>query len=306
VHQVVQALRADQLGQHFDKVVEVGHSLGSLVALTEAGMYKDVNALITTGIAHSLNYVNILSKVIAPDYPAVADPKFTSSGLDPAYLTSEPGTRKGFYNPANTDPNVIAKDEQLKLTGALIEAATLTTYNVLNVDRTLNIPVDDVVGQRDPFICGLLGPSCTSSAALASFERPFYGSRATVVGYLVPHTGHDIQLEKTAPAADKQMLTFCNRYVGHGNGATGTAPGHAPAVPTPPNPAPSLAARVINQVVITAVVPVLTAVQKASDVIPGVGSTVDPIPNMAALLAPVGNLVDRLVGTFPEGVLSGA
>ena len=45
----------------------MGHSLGSLVTMTEAGLYKDADAIITTGIAHSLNYVNVVAKIIADD-----------------------------------------------------------------------------------------------------------------------------------------------------------------------------------------------------------------------------------------------
>ncbi|HEV3355893.1 MAG TPA: alpha/beta fold hydrolase [Pseudonocardiaceae bacterium] len=305
VHQTVQALRSGQLGQQFQKVVEVGHSLGSLVTMTEAGLYKDADAIITTGIAHSLNYVNVVSKIIADDYPAAGDPKFSASGLDVAYLTSDPGTRGGFYNTADTDPNVIATDEQLKQTGNLVELATLAAYNVLNVDRTLNIPVDEVVGAGDPFICGLLGPSCSSSAALAAFERPFYGPNATVVGYLAPNSGHDLQLEPSAPTTNAQMLAFSDNYIGHGAGATGTAPGTAPAVPTPPTPAPSAASTLTNALVVNAVEPVVATIQQASDVVPGLGGNTDPIPDMSGLLAPVGNLVDQLVGTFPEGLLGG-
>lgn len=306
VHQVIQALRAGRLGQSFGKVIEVGHSLGSLVTMTEAGMYQDVDAIITTGIAHSLNYVNVVSKIIADDYPAAADPKFGASGLDVAYLTSDPGTRGGFYHQSDTDPQVVATDEQLKQTGNLVELATLAAYNVLNVDRTLNVPVDEVVGEQDPFICGLLGPSCSSSDALAAFERPFYGPGATVVGHLAANTGHDLQLERSAPVTDAQMLSFSDTYVGHGAGVTGTAPGSATPVPTPPTPAPSVTARLTNAVVINAVVPVVAAIQQASDVVPGLGDNTDPIPNMSALLAPVGNLVDQLVGTFPEGVIGGS
>lgn len=305
VHQVIGALRGGGLGQSFAKVIEVGHSLGSVVTLTEAGIYQDVDAIITTGIAHSLNYVNVVSKIIADDYPAATDPKFGASGLDTAYLTSDPGTRGGFYNPSDRDPNVVATDEQLKQTGNLVELATMAPYNLLNVDRTLNVPVDEVVGQYDPFICGLTGPSCTSDAALANFERPFYGPNATVVGYLASNSGHDLQLEKSAPTTDAQMLAFAERYAGHGAGVTNTLPGSAPAAPTPPNPTPNLAAQLTNQLVINAMVPVVAAIQKASNVVPGLGNNIDPIPNMAGMLAPVGNLVDQLVGTFPESVLGG-
>lgn len=308
VHQVITALRDGRLGARFGKVIEVGHSLGGIVTMTEAGIYRDVDAIIPTGIAHSLNYVNVVTKIIADDYPAATDPKFTSAGLDPAYLTSYPGTRSGFYlnGPTATDSAVVAKDEQLKETGNLVELATLAGYNVLNVDRTLNIPVYAVVGQHDPFICGLLGPSCGSSQALADFERPFYGPGATVVADVVPDSGHDLQLERSAPESNARMLDFSDKYVGAGNALRNTAPGVAAPVRAPANPAPSLAAKAINAAVIQAVVPAIALLQQASNTVPGLGDNQDPIPGMAAALSTIGNLTDSLVGTFPEGVIAGS
>jgi pimeloyl-ACP methyl ester carboxylesterase len=308
VHQVITALRDGRLGTGFGKVIEVGHSLGGIVTMTEAGLYKDVDAIMPTAIAHSLNYTNVVTKIIADDYPSVLDPKFTVAGLDPAYLTSYPGTRGGFYldGPSATDPGVVAKDEQLKETGNLVELATLAAYNVLNVDRTLNIPVLTVVGQHDPFICGLLGPSCSDSQALAAFERPFYGPNATVVGDVVPNTAHDLQLEKSAPESNATMLDFADKYVGARNAVRNTAPGAAAPVPAPPNPAPSLAAKLVNAVVAQAVVPAITLLQQASNVVPGLGDNQDPIPGMSAALSTIGNLTDSLVGTFPEGVIAGS
>jgi hypothetical protein len=308
VHQVITALRDGRLGTHYAKVIEVGHSLGGILTLAESGLYKDVDAIIPTAIAHSLNYVNVVTKIIADDYPAALDPKFSTSGLDPAYLTSDPGTRGGFYldDPSATDPSVIATDEQLKETGNLVELGTLAAYNVLNADRTLNIPVDAVVGEHDPFICGLLGPSCTSSQALADFERPFYGPGATVVADVVPNTAHDLQLEKSAPTSDAQMLDFSDKYVGTGGGALNTAPGAAAPVPTPPNPTPSLAAKLVNGVVVQAVAPAVALLQTASNVVPGLGDNQDPVPGMSLALSTIGNLVDSLVGSFPEGVIAGS
>ncbi|WP_160148698.1 alpha/beta hydrolase [Amycolatopsis alkalitolerans] len=307
VHQVITALRDGRLGTPFTKVVEVGHSLGGIVTMTEAGLYKDVDAIIPTGIAHSLNYVNVVTKIIADDYPAALDPKFAAAGLDPAYLTSYPGTRGGFYfnGPSSTDAGAIAKDEQLKETGNLVELATLAGYNVLNVDRTLDIPVYTVVGQQDPFICGLLGPSCTDSQALADFERPFYGPHATVVAEVVPSTGHDLQLEKSAPESNARMLDFADKYVGAGDALRNTAPGAAAPSPTPANPAPSLAAKAVNATVLQAVVPAIALLQQASNVVPGLGGNQDPIPGMAEALSTIGNLTDSLVGTFPEGAIGG-
>ncbi|MQA13040.1 MAG: alpha/beta fold hydrolase [Pseudonocardiaceae bacterium] len=52
VHQVVQAARGGDLGSQFEKVVLVGHSLGSVIGYLEAGTYQDVDAAVFTGGGH--------------------------------------------------------------------------------------------------------------------------------------------------------------------------------------------------------------------------------------------------------------
>jgi len=51
-HQVVQALRSGRIGgTAFQRVVLIGHSLGSFTSWQEAGEYHDVDGVILTGIA---------------------------------------------------------------------------------------------------------------------------------------------------------------------------------------------------------------------------------------------------------------
>lgn len=53
IHQVVDHLRAGRVGGvRFDRVVLVGHSLGSGVATLEAATYHDVDGVILTGTTH--------------------------------------------------------------------------------------------------------------------------------------------------------------------------------------------------------------------------------------------------------------
>ena len=64
VHQVVQEVRAGELGAQFYRIVLVGHSIGTFTAWDEAGTYHDVDAVIITGAEHTANLVK-LSEVIA-------------------------------------------------------------------------------------------------------------------------------------------------------------------------------------------------------------------------------------------------
>lgn len=201
VHQVVQALRSGAVGgTAFKKVVLVGHSYGSLVSFTVAGRFQDVDALVPTGASHQMNTVNVLTRLIPTTQPATLDPKFASSGLDLGYLTTRLGTRVVFHNVHNTDPGVIALDEQLKETVTASELITAIPASVLNPSRQINIPVLAVNGTDEPLFCnGLLAGDCSTAAALVASERPFYGPNVTLDALVVPDTGHDVTLALSAP-----------------------------------------------------------------------------------------------------------
>ena len=307
VHSVVTALRNGSLGNRYSQIIEVGHSLGSIVAADEAGIYHDVNALITTGYSHSLNYTNAYIEIAGHDYLAMGDPKFANLGLDPLYLTSEPGTRGLFNYAPNTDRAILGLDETLlKDVDNLIEGATIATYPIDNVDRTLNIPVLDVTGDHDAIFCGLNTASCTSSQALARFEQSFYGPKATVKAFLVPNSGHDVNLEKSAPLSYAHMIGFSNQFIGYGTGELGSASGVQPLPSTPPQGSPSLAATLANQALIKAVKPLADAYMTAIRPIPGLGTQNDPNPLAALFLAQMGDLVNELLSALPVQLLSGA
>jgi pimeloyl-ACP methyl ester carboxylesterase len=83
-------------GIRFGKVITIGHSLGSTVVWQEAITYADVDGVIVTGAAHALSnrFIALASSFF---HPAVDDPKFGGSGLDPGYLTSVPGIRASVF-----------------------------------------------------------------------------------------------------------------------------------------------------------------------------------------------------------------
>lgn len=201
VHQVVQALRGGAIGSTaFKKVILVGHSYGSLISFTVAGRFQDVDALVPTGASHQMNTLNMLTRLIPTTQSATLDPKFASSGLDLGYLTTRLGTRVVFHNTHNTDPAVIALDEQLKETVTAAELITAVPESVLNPSRQINIPVLAVNGTDEPLFCnGLLAGDCSSVAALIASERPFYGPRVKLDAVVVPDGGHDVTLARSAP-----------------------------------------------------------------------------------------------------------
>jgi pimeloyl-ACP methyl ester carboxylesterase len=207
-------LRRGTLGTAYRKVVLAGHSYGAVSALLEASTYHDVDALIINGGGHRYNPVNIGLLIETNMIPAMLDPKFANSGYDPGYETTRPGARSVFYNASNADPGVIALDEQLKQTGTRLEGFSGALYPLRTADRNLSLPSLTINGDKDPFFCDN-AEDCSSSDALAAFERQFYAPGVAVRARVFRGAGHDINLERVAPEVFTSMLDFVDRYVGH-------------------------------------------------------------------------------------------
>jgi pimeloyl-ACP methyl ester carboxylesterase len=126
LHQVVQALRAGQIGgRAFPRVMTVGHSFGSQAVAKEAGVYGDVDGVVLSGSLHDTT-IETFTQVLPQFYPAQLDPKFGLS-TPAGYLTTIPGTRGAiFYDLSDADLTVVAADEQLKQTATDGEIATVT------------------------------------------------------------------------------------------------------------------------------------------------------------------------------------
>lgn len=287
---VVRALRAGELGPRFSRVIGVGHSYGSILVDTTAREYGGFDALITTGFSHVLNYGNAAAEIIGHAYLASGDEKFAGLGLDPLYVTSQPGTRDIFYHAPNVHPSVKKIDEKdMKDTDSVINAATLLNYSVPNRDPRLNVPVLNVTGDHDQFFCGVLSADCVSSAALREYERQWYAPGTEVEAFLVPDTGHNATLELTAPQSFRRMLDFADRHVGRGSGVTGSPAGTLPKQPAPHRGKPDVAARLANEALLRAVKPVVDTYPQLVAGVPGLGTTRNPSPELATLLARLSN-----------------
>jgi len=199
VHQLIQAVRGGAIrrsgGGVFDTVVLVGHSYGSWTTWFEATRYDDVDAVVLTGATHGLTTIDAPFTVVPGLYPAAADPRFGPlSGLDPGYLTTQPGTRyHAFYEPAQVDPAVVAYDEMTKGT---VTSAEIQTYPlILNEPLDIRVPVFLTIGELDTLFCGpaLGGAPCTSEQELIAFEAPHLGPNVpSIDAYILPAAGHDM------------------------------------------------------------------------------------------------------------------
>ncbi|AHH98139.1 alpha/beta hydrolase [Kutzneria viridogrisea] len=193
VHQVVAALRSgavDPAG--FGSVVLVGHSYGSWVSWYEASDYQDVDAVVLSGISHQINLTAPV-RLLPNFYPAALDHAFTGRGLDPTYLTSQPGQRyMMFADPAPVDPALRAYDEAHKQTVTAGEIANFPLILVRPLD--IRVPVLLVNGTEDRLFCGVPGGAdCSSAQALTAAERPRLGGRVpSVDAFVLPGSGHDL------------------------------------------------------------------------------------------------------------------
>lgn len=207
-HQIVTALRDGTLG-HYRKVIGVGHSYGSLVWMAEAASHHDVDALVLTGMLHGLSPDQITA-FVNDLHPAADDPKFANTTLPTGYLTTQPGTRAGFFLDAKTAlPGAAAWDEASKSTGTSGEL-TVTPDTETRYSRQIQVPVLTIVGAADALLCTTDLP-CGTGAQLCQRERPDYATTTPLAMASIPETGHSITLHRTAPAAE----AIANQWITH-------------------------------------------------------------------------------------------
>ena len=216
-HQLVTALkRGDVGGTRFAKVISVGFSLGSGIAIAEASTYADVDGLILTGMLHvqSAGLASFLGSV----YPATQDAKFAGSGLASGYITTMPGTRGMlFYKLDNADSAVVGADEELKETATVAEAISLADALNPSVSLALRVPVLVLVGQNDFLFCDeSAGLSCANAAAVRSREEGYYPPQTCLEISVLRDSGHSTALHRNAFQSFATMLQWSSRRIGEG------------------------------------------------------------------------------------------
>jgi pimeloyl-ACP methyl ester carboxylesterase len=199
IHEVIGQLRAGRVGGvRFDRVVLVGHSLGSGVATLEAARYHDVDGVILTGTTHQVSALQLVNSFAIYLYPVTLDPQLRKNGSDPGYFTTRPGLRGPvFYVASNSDPQAIATDEATKdQTPAVGVGNALVFGNLGPASRDIDVPVLLAVGEKDFAFCGFLARDCSSAEALRGQEAPFFGPAAELSTFVLPESGHSITLHK--------------------------------------------------------------------------------------------------------------
>jgi pimeloyl-ACP methyl ester carboxylesterase len=221
VHQLVQGLRNGTIGRvagarvAFQRVILMGHSLGSIAALAEASTYWDVDGVVLTGFSHAVPTVDFASQVLPFFEPANRDPRFAGRNLDSNHLTTAPGTRGAlFYYLPLTDSNVVALDEQTKETITTSELGSMLPMLTPTVSQAVLVPVLVLNGQYDQWTCGVVLSICASAAVLAAAEAPFWSPQACLQTAVIPGSGHDLNLEPSAPLTYAIIRAWSDAFVG--------------------------------------------------------------------------------------------
>ncbi|MET8996116.1 alpha/beta hydrolase [Amycolatopsis sp. NPDC004169] len=217
VHHAIQAMRTGAVGPRFEKIVLVGHSLGSATAIIESATFRDVDGVVVTGFTHHVAPLTVMPTLAALS-PAALDPKESKVvGLDAGYLTTLQGMRyAAFHSPGPYDQQTIDADEATKdliAPGEIIDAVLIGL--VLPYSRRINAPVLLAMGEKDNVFCGPLATDCSTAETLRQSETASYAPEAHLRTFVVPDYGHSINFAPNAPLLHTAVTTWTNEMIGH-------------------------------------------------------------------------------------------
>ncbi|MBO4206827.1 alpha/beta hydrolase [Micromonospora echinofusca] len=213
IHDVITALRAGGVGgTAFEKVIYVGHSLGTATGWELAGTYSnDADAIISTGAINGLSATGAGSFVA---FPANQDPKFASLNLDDGHLTNI-ADRPVFYWPATSDATVIQVDTDNRDTfpaPLLLELGTAFSSPLATAPtQSITVPVLSVIGDKDALFCADAN-DCSDKAALELKEGSFHSNAPSFELAVIPQTGHDLNTHYTAPYSFITMINWAKQH----------------------------------------------------------------------------------------------
>ncbi|MFI9386432.1 alpha/beta hydrolase [Kutzneria sp. NPDC052558] len=208
LHQVIGQLRTSGFG----KVLLVGHSVGSAVALIETSLYNDADALALTGMTHRVSPEELTAALAFMVRPVTLDPSSLATEYDPGYLTTVPGQRAALFYGPDPDPAMVAYDEATKGVVSSTEMADAIALGfTLPMSLGIRLPVYLVVGGHDALFCGhLLAADCSSASALAAEEAPYFANALSFTAATLPDAGHDLNLTPDAPLYETALTTWAD------------------------------------------------------------------------------------------------
>jgi pimeloyl-ACP methyl ester carboxylesterase len=219
VDQVVAALRHNRsaFGRTWGTVIGVGHSLGSgTLAGVAAEHQGDLDAMILTGYGAAVTpQTSRLDKLYRVAARTVAA---RWSALDPGYVTVVPTAVEKIgllYGPGTSDTALAAVSaHQGTLSDTELSSGPQGAAASQQAAR-ITIPVLVADGQYDRHYCEgndvdaapSLTPACQSAAAFDAYAKKLLPN-ACLASDLVANSGHAIQEEEAAPAANSMYLAW--------------------------------------------------------------------------------------------------
>ncbi|WNV88980.1 alpha/beta fold hydrolase [Umezawaea sp. Da 62-37] len=178
LHELVKALRAGIGGlRPFARVVAVGHSLGTGIAIIGAARHRDFDALVLTGLSHTLG--PLYSEAVGSLEPA--------ADLPAGYLTTAAGKRGLIYeHEGGVYPVAADYHEATKSTVTIGEGATVDEIYRPDHAAAVDVPVLLVMGREDQLFVGV------------DKERDYYPGSPDFDLFVVPEAAHSINVHRTA------------------------------------------------------------------------------------------------------------
>jgi len=207
VHELTQLLRNGAFAKiSFSKVTGIGHSFGSVISIGQTVFYPtDLDGVVLTGV--SINTTGLVPFVSGLNIAIAAENEPSRfQGLPNGYFVGDSSISNqfAFLRFPNFPPQNLEIAEATKQTATFGELFTITSV----IEPALNYTgaVYVVNGANDiPFCDG----DCTypsDKAAQVLLLYPFAASGST--SYLVPGTGHGINLHYTAESAYSKIISF--------------------------------------------------------------------------------------------------
>lgn len=210
--QIIRCVRSDGLGgRQWERIVLVGHSLGSAVIITLLDRLPAVDAAVITGFTR--RRFRGSGGLAGLTRPANDDPRFADASYS-GYTTMPPGSRPYFYHLPSASAGMLLADEDHRDVTSARELSDLEYDWERNV-TCAKAPVLVAVGERD------FTYHWDNESDFAASQRGYYPDAPSVTTLVAPDTGHNLALHGDGPLATQAILDWIEPRT--------TLPGHLKA-----------------------------------------------------------------------------
>ncbi|WP_327119567.1 hypothetical protein OHB12_13805 [Nocardia sp. NBC_01730] len=127
---------------------------------------------------------------------------------------TQPGTRAhDFFAPDDADPEVVAADEATKDVFAPTEYPDGLTSTIPPMTNLITAPVFVVNGSSDRLSCGPGYSACANTETLYATEAPFFGLAARLRTFVLPGSGHSVNLARNTADYQAAVVEWANSIV---------------------------------------------------------------------------------------------